>query len=218
MSFNVTHCPISKETPLEEHWNQLTHLLGCIASFVGASFLIYKAYESDNAWYLISCSIYALTLIATYLASTCYHGCQNYAIKQTLKIIDHSCIYLLIAGTYTPFALCPLRLCDGWSILLCEWGCAFVGVALKICRPTQNKLFSTIAYLLMGWFILFHWPKLSLLVSSNTLIWLLAGGVTYSIGCLFYLWKSLPFNHTIWHLFVLGGSFCHYRAVLSLSH
>lgn len=209
-------CPISGESTQEERINTLTHFIGLILSVIGSFFLLGLCFLSDNHFHWISCSIYCITLISLYFASTYYHSCKFLEKKHLLKIVDHICIYLLIAGTYTPFTLGPLQNSGGWLLLTLVWGIALLGIFFKIFAVNRFKIFSTISYLVMGWLIVTHLPELQRELSSTSLIWLIAGGMMYSAGTIFYLWEKLSYNHGIWHLFVLGGSSCHYFSILSI--
>jgi len=143
-----------------------------------------------------------------------YHSFQKPKIKNVLKIIDHSCIYLLIAGTYTPFLVVTLRGVLGWTMFAVIWLLAITGVVFKIFFVHRFKIISTIAYLLMGWLVVFAIKPLIDAMPAGGLAWLFAGGLAYSLGVIFYVWKTLPYNHAIWHMFVLAGSACHFFAVL----
>lgn len=211
-----TYCPISGESPQEERINCITHLVGIFLSVIGSIVLLGYCLYSQNTLHLISCLIYSLTLIALYSASSYYHSCIHPSTKQTLKIVDHVCIYLLIAGTYTPFTLGPLRDLGGWTLLLLVWSIAIVGIIFTIFAIDRFKWFSLASYLGMGWLILMHIFDLQRELSFTSLVWLVAGGILYSLGTLFYVWEKLSFNHAIWHLFVLGGSVCHYFSIFYL--
>lgn len=209
-------CPISGESAREERINTFTHFIGFVLSVIGTFFLLGCCFLSESNDHWISCSVYCITLISLYLASTYYHACQYLNKKHVLKIIDHICIYLLIAGTYTPYTLGPLRDSGGWLLLTLVWSIALVGIFFKIFAVNRFKLFSTLSYLGMGWLIFTHFPELQRELSPTSLFWLIAGGVVYSAGTIFYLWERLSFSHGIWHLFVLGGSCCHYFSILAM--
>jgi len=148
-----------------------------------------------------------------YLASTLYHSFTNERIKRIFKILDHSAIYLLIAGTYTPFTLVPLHGVLGWTVFGVVWGLAVIGIVLKVFFAGRFNIVSTLCYLGMGWFIIFAIKPLIATVPALGMTWLLVGGLFYTLGSIFYLWKRIPFNHAIWHLFVLAGSISHFIAV-----
>lgn len=210
-------CPISGETAAEDRLNHLTHLVGLVLSILGAIFIIiYASLKADDGWTIAGIVIYGITLVSLYAASTYYHGCKNHVRKRTLRIVDHACIYLLIAGTYTPFMLGPVRGTEGWVMFSLEWLFAFLGIIVKIYAIHRFEILSTVAYLAMGWLVVFSGPTLMERVSFETVFWIGAGGILYSLGTIFYHWKSLPWKHAVWHVFVLGGSICHYFAVLSI--
>lgn len=209
-------CPISGESEREERINYLTHLFGLGLSFVGWIILVFYASLSQELLPFTSCFVYGATLVLLYGASFFYHYCKVPVRKRILRIVDHSCIYLLIAGSYTPYTLMPLLNDGGWYILCFEWSVAILGIFFKIKAIGRFEWMSVIAYLCMGWLIMFSIPVLIEELPSTSLTLLIAGGLSYSCGVLFYAWNSLPFNHAIWHVFVLGGSICHYFSILTL--
>jgi len=198
----------------EEIANTVTHGIGLLLSIAGLVVLLALAILHGTVWHVVSCSIYGATLICLYSASTLYHASVSPRLKRTLKILDHSAIYLLIAGTYTPFLLLNLRGPWGWSLLGVIWSLAVAGIILKFWLVDHWELASTAVYVLMGWLVLIATRPVLAHLPSATLLWLLAGGLFYSAGVIFYLWKRLPYSHTVWHVFVLAGSTCHYFAVL----
>lgn len=200
----------------EEIANSITHGIGTVLSVVGGIALIVFAALYGDAWRIVSFTIYSVTLVILYLASTLYHSVRDSKLKRVFKILDHACIYLLIAGTYTPFLLVSLRGPWGWTLLGVIWGLALVGVIFKIFSAQRFRRFLVLGYLLMGWLCVVAGRELLLRVPAEGLFWLALGGLLYTVGVLFYAWRKLPYGHTIWHLFVLGGSICHYLAVLSL--
>lgn len=208
-------CPISGEFPHEERINFLTHFLGFLLSIVGALWIINASAEC-GLWCVVSSTIYAISLVSLYGASAYYHRSQKLSQKRILKIIDHICIYLLIAGTYTPFVLGPLREVGGWNLFFIVWSIAVAGILFKVFFIDRFEKLSVFAYVAMGWLIMVSFSTLIETVSTVTLLSLIAGGLSYSFGTLFYLWRSFPYNHSIWHVFVLGGSSLHYFSVLSL--
>lgn len=209
-------CPISGETDKEERLNHFTHRVGLWLSAVGVPLLIFYSYLYGDPLHVAGYVIYGFTLILLYVASTCYHGCRSIQLKRSFRVLDHTCIYLLIAGSYTPFTLGPLRDCGGWLIMGIEWGIALIGILLKIFAFHRFQVVSLIAYLAMGWFVVFSWGTLAEKLPPLPINLLLACGLSYTIGVVFFLWKRLPYAHAVWHLFVLGGSICHYFAVLLL--
>jgi hemolysin III len=202
--------------PLEELANTLTHGVGLLFSVVGFVFLLVLAALRGTAWHIVACSIYGVALICLYAASTLYHAVVSPRLKRGLKIFDHSAIYLLIAGTYTPFLLINLRGPWGWSLFGVIWGLAFAGMFFKFWFVDHFHHLSIAVYLVMGWLIVFAAKPVLAHVPVVTLLWLLVGGLLYSAGVVFYVWERLPYSHAVWHLFVLGGSACHYFAVLRL--
>lgn len=209
-------CPISGETVREELFNHWTHFVGLILSMVGFPILIVHSSMKGDAWHIASYTVYGLTLILLYFASTFYHGCKVPHKKKHLRIVDHACIYLLIAGSYTPFTLGPLRETSGLILLFIEWGIAVAGILFKIYAIDRFKMLSLISYLLMGWLVVVSWSTLMETLSITTLFLVGIGGLSYTLGAVFFVWENLRFNHGIWHLFVLGGSGCHYCAIIFL--
>jgi len=213
---NEMICPVSGESLKEEKLNYCTHLIGLILSVFACGYLLFNVDYSENPIHFVSCTIYAATLVALYAASTYYHGARCLTRKHRLKIADHICIYLLIAGSYTPFTLGPLRERGGWEMFYIVWGVAAVGALFKIFTIERFKIFSVVAYLAMGWLMVLNFPAFLEELSWPSLLWLMAGGAVYSLGVIFYVWDDLLFNHAIWHLFVLGGSACHYFSILHI--
>jgi len=208
-------CPISGESPQEEKLNFCTHLFGLLLSTIGAFWIILKTLALDFLG-IASHSIYGSSLILLYAASTYYHKSKILHRKRKLKIVDHCCIYLLIAGTYTPFALGPLREEGGWLLFSVVWSLAIIGITIKVFALDRFEKLSLATYLAMGWLVLFNFSTLIQSITLSSLVWLVAGGLFYSAGTLFYAWRSLPYNHSIWHLFVMSGSFCHYCSILEV--
>lgn len=198
----------------EELANSITHAIGVALSLAALVILVVYAAMQGDGWKVVSFSIYGTTLVLLYTASTLYHSFSSERARHYLKIFDHSAIYLLIAGTYTPFLLVMIRGAWGWTLFGIIWGLAIVGIIFKLFFVHRFNVVSTIIYLLMGWLILIAFRPLITYVPENGLYWLLAGGLSYSFGVIFYLWKRIPYHHAIWHLFVLGGSIFHFFAVL----
>jgi hemolysin III len=208
-SIRSHHC----ETPREELANCLTHCLGIALSIVALVFMIFAA-KSDPVR-LASVSIFGTTLILLYASSTLYHSLSGHRAKAFFRWLDHACIYLLIAGSYTPLTLVTLSGPRGWTLLGVVWFLALTGVILKaVLTRRKDHWISTLLYVVMGWLVLLVMGPLTKLLPSAGIWWLVAGGFSYTFGTLFYAWKKLPFNHAIWHLFVLGGSACHVVAVV----
>lgn len=198
---------------MEEKLNAVTHGIGTLLALVGLLALISVAYLYGGVWHLVSFSIYGVSLVMLYLASTLYHSFTNEKLKYLFKIFDHAAIYLLIAGTYTPFTLVPLHGTLGWIIFGVIWGLACVGIGFKVFFVKRFKLLSTICYIVMGWFMFVAIKPLIAALPMNGFYWLLAGGLFYTVGSVFYLARRLPYNHMIWHLFVLAGSACHFITI-----
>lgn len=198
---------------MEEVMNAVTHGIGTLLAVAGLVLLTVFAYLYGEIWHIISFSIYGTTLVLLYLASTLYHSFTNERLKYIFKILDHAAIYLLIAGTYTPFTLVPLHGVLGWTVFGSVWGLALIGIVLKVFFVGRFKVISTLCYILMGWFIIFAIKPLLATIGSLGMMWLIIGGLFYTLGSVFYLWHKLPYNHAIWHLFVLAGSISHFIAV-----
>ena len=201
-------------TSAEEIANSITHGFGSLLSIGGLAVLVGFASVHGNAWHITACSIFGTTLILSYLSSTLYHSIPLPGAKRVLKVIDHAAIYLLIAGTYTPFTLVSLRGTWGWSLFGTIWGLALLGVMLKATMLGKISGISTAIYLAMGWIVLVAFKPMLAAVESGGLVLLLLGGLAYSGGVVFYAWEKLPYNHAIWHLFVMAGSLCHFFAIL----
>lgn len=199
---------------LEEMANAVTHGIGLLLSIAGFAVLLVLAILRGTAWHIVACSVYGATLVCLYTASTLYHAVISPRLKRALKIFDHSAIYMLIAGTYTPFLLLDLRGPWGWSLFGVIWGLTFAGILFKLWYVDHFHHLSTGIYVLMGWLVIVAAKPVLAHVPSTTLLWLFVGGLFYSVGVIFYVWKRLPYNHAVWHLFVLAGSSCHYFAVL----
>lgn len=196
--------------------NSITYGIGVGLSVAGIIFLIIRAIRNGTIWHLVSFIIFGLSLILLYLASTMYHSFANQPIKTFLQRLDHTAIFFLIAGTYTPFILTKLRNGWGWSILGIIWGLSIFGLVIKLGFKTKFEKPFVSLYLAMGWFgaVVFYLTIGT--VGNRTLFLLLLGGIFYSVGVIFYRWRSLPYSHAIWHLFVLCGSISHYFSVLQL--
>ncbi len=199
--------------PREELANRLTHGLGAGLSVAGLVLLVVFSVRYGDSWQVVSTAIFGTTLVLLYTASTLYHSFRDQRVQQVLQKFDHAAIFLLIAGTYTPFALVTLRGPWGWSLFGVVWGLALAGVTLKFWLAGRFKLISTLLYLGMGWLVMIALKPLMAALPAGGLRLLLAGGLCYTGGAVFYLWRRLPYNHAIWHLFVLGGSACHWAAV-----
>ena len=210
---NKTKKPVKFYDQEEEKLNIITHGIGVVLSIVALVLLVVYAAKTGTVWHVVSFSIFGSSLILLYSASTIYHSSKNPKWREKLNIIDHSAIYVLIAGTYTPFCLVTLNGTIGWVIFGISWGIAIVGIILKLFFTGKYERASTIAYVLMGWIIIFAIKPLVENLPQNGLIWLLIGGLFYTIGAVLYSIKSLKYNHAIFHIFVLLGSFSHFMAI-----
>ena len=198
----------------EELANSITHGIGAILSVAALALLVTFGALYGDAWSVTSGSIFGVSLILAYSASTVYHSLRAERAKKVFRKIDHAGIFLLIAGTYTPFLLVSLRGPWGWSLFGVVWGLCVTGMILKFFLAGRFRVLSTLIYILMGWLIVIAIKPLAAALPAGG-IWLLAaGGLCYTGGTVFYLWKSLRYHHAIWHLFVLAGSICHFFSVL----
>ena len=205
---------MERESFAEEFASTVTHGVGLLLSLAGLTVLVVLAALRGTAWHIVSCAVYGATLVLLYTASTLYHAVRTPRAKRILRILDHGAIYLLIAGTYTPFTLVTLRGGLGWTLFGLVWGLAIVGIVFKAFHVTRFPILSTLVYLSMGWLVVIAWKPVMTLIPGGGIALLLAGGIAYSAGILFFASHKLPFNHAIWHLFVLAGSVFHYAAVL----
>jgi len=197
----------------EEKFNIITHAIGLLLSIAALVVLIVHASSNGSATHIVSFTIFGASLILLYSASTFYHYSQNPNLRRKLNILDHASIYILIAGTYTPFTLVTLKGPIGWTIFGITWGIALVGVFFKLFYTGKYDKISTIAYVAMGWIIIFAVKPLIENLPLNGLYWLLAGGVFYTVGAILYSIKKINYNHAIFHVFVLLGSFSHFMAI-----
>lgn len=198
----------------EEIANSVTHGIGALLSIGGLAVLVGSASLRGNAWHITSCSIFGSTLILLYVASTLYHSIPLPDIKGMLRMIDHSAIYLLIAGTYTPFMLVNLRGPWGWSLFGIIWGIAVTGILLKTTSFGRRPAISLSFYLAMSWMVILAIKPMLAVLDKGGLALLLFGGLAYTGGVVFYAWEKLPYSHAIWHLFVMAGSSFHFFAIL----
>lgn len=199
----------------EELANTLTHAAGIVAGAAGAAVLIVTAALHGDVWKIVGSAVFSATLVLLYTASTLYHAARSPVARARLKVFDHCAIYLLIAGTYTPFTLVGLRGGWGWSLFGVIWGLAVAGTVFKLFFTGRFPRLSTGIYLGMGWLVVIAAVPMARALSPATLAWLVAGGLTYTVGTVFYHSRRIPYAHAIWHLFVLGGSACHFAAVLT---
>ncbi len=203
-------------TEREELFHSVTHGAGALIAAVGAGYLVGEAVSRGDGWRLLAYTVYGATLVLLYTASTLYHAARSRGLKQALRVLDHSAIYLLIAGSYTPFLLLRLRRPWGWTLLVAMWGMAAAGIVFKLNFLDRFPRFSTVMYLGMAWLGLLVGLPLIHQLAPATLAWLVAGGVIYTAGTLLYHLDGIRYAHVIWHLFVLGGSVCHFVAIARL--
>lgn len=200
---------LDTQTPLQERLNAISHAIGAIFGVLGLVALV--VFNTDKTpWSFFSVVVYGLSIIVLFTASTLYHSVKDLKKKHVFRIIDHISIYLLIAGTYTPVLLIVLPDSLGWILCYVVWGIAAFGIVLKLFFTGKFEAFSTLLYLVMGWLIVFDFTKLSALMHSNGILLLFAGGLAYTVGVLFYAIKRIPYNHVIWHVFVLAGAVFHF--------
>lgn len=197
----------------EEKINIATHAFGLLLSIVSLPFLVIKASNFNGFWKPTSFVIFGLSMVVLYAASTLYHSAKKQKLRNRLNIFDHSAIYVLIAGTYTPFTLVTLEGSTGWIIFLLTWSFALIGIVLKLFFTGRFDKLSTIMYVLMGWQIVFAISPLLEKLPSEGLFWLFSGGVFYTIGAVLYSVKKIPYNHAIFHVFVLLGSLSHFISI-----
>jgi len=200
----------------EEIVNSVSHGIGALLSIAGLVILIVFASLYGNSWHIVSFSIYGSTLIVLYVASTLYHSIPRPTAKKVLMKLDHSAIFLLIAGTYTPFVLVSLRGAWGWTLFGIVWALAIAGITMKAITIFRFRKLSVVLYLLMGWLGLVAIKELVTAVPHFSLMLLIIGGLSYTAGVIFYACRKIPFNHGIWHAFVLCGSILHFLAVLTI--
>jgi hemolysin III len=199
----------------EEIANSVSHGLGLAAALIAAPFLLVAASAHASSAFLVGTSIFVATMLLLYLGSTLYHAWPQTRLKCVLQVIDHSAIFLLIAGTYSPFTLGPLRGALGWTVFGLIWSLAVFGVIMKLKGGVRRPKLSMSLYLGMGWLILIVVRPLASAVPVETLIWLFAGGAAYTGGVIFLVNDRVRYNHFVWHLFVLAGTICHFCAIFT---
>lgn len=204
---------IKTYSPEEERLNVWSHFIGLLLSIAGAVLLIIKGINTGNTMSVVSYAIYSAGNIVLYLASTTYHAATNPDKRKKLKVFDHAAIYFLIAGTYTPFSLLVLKGAWGWSVFGVVWGIAAAGITLKLFFTGRYNLLSTLSYILMGWVIVVAIKPLIASFSMEGLLLILAGGIFFTLGAVLYSIKRIPYNHAIFHFFVLFGSLSHFLAI-----
>jgi len=200
----------------EEIANAVTHGVWAMLSMAGFAILVVSAAVRGDAWHVVSFAVFGASALLLFTMSTIYHAIAAPRAKRVLKVLDHSSIYVLIAGTYTPFALTALRPTVGWLVFGIVWGAAAVGISLKPFLAGRAKLLSTMSYVAMGWIIVLAWRPLVAAVDAVSLRLLIAGGLAYTVGAAFYMIKGRVWSHPVWHLFVGAGATLHFFAVLAL--
>lgn len=205
---------LKTQTIGEEIANSITHGIGAGLSIAALVILVVLASKRGDAWRIVSFSIYGATLILLYLSSTLYHSFVNPKIKNIFRILDHSAIYLLIAGTYTPVTLTLMRGAWGWTLFGLAWAIAIGGIIITALLLDKLKALLVLSYVVMGSLVVIAIKPMIEMVPRGMIIWLFIGGACYLLGIIFYLWKRLPYHHPIWHIFVLGGSISHFLGVL----
>lgn len=197
-----------------ERFNSITHLIGALAALAGFAVLVAHAIRQGDPWQITSFTIYGISLVLLYVTSTLYHSLRG-KLKELFRKLDHQAIYLLIAGTYTPFTLVSLRGFWGWLLFGLIWGLALVGMVLEFIHRRRANWYSLVIYLVMGWMMVIAIVPLLEVLPLGGFIWLLAGGIFYTLGILFYLHDGkMPHAHGIWHLFTMAGSSCHFVSIL----
>lgn len=200
----------------EEIANSITHGIGTLLSIAALVLLIVYASLYGTAWHIVSFTVFGSTMLLLYVFSTLVHSFPPGKAKNIFEIFDHSAIYFFIAGTYTPFLFIAVKGALGWTLFGIVWGLAILGTIFKVFFVNRFLTLSTVLYIVIGWLIVFAWKPLITAVPTHGIIFLVIGGVVYSIGAIFYVWRGFTYHHAIWHLFVIGGSIMHFFAVLSL--
>ncbi|MQR84797.1 hemolysin III family protein [Bacillus megaterium] len=198
----------------EEIANAITHGVGAVLSIVGLTLLIVLSSLEGTPWHVISFTIYGVTMLLLYVSSTLVHSFPEGKVKDLFEIFDHSSIYLFIAGTYTPFLFIAVKGTTGWTLFGVVWGIALAGIVFKAFFVKKFLFISTILYVFMGWMIVFAWDSLTQNIAHQGIVLLVVGGVLYTIGAVFYVWRGFRFHHMIWHMFVLGGTVLHFLAII----
>jgi hemolysin III len=207
--------PKYKQSQGEEIANGISHGIGLIAALAGTPFLIVHAVQLGDAGFIVGTSIFSASLVLLYLASTLYHAMPGGKVKRCFRVIEHSVIFMLIAGTYTPLTLGVLHGAFGWTLLGIIWGLAIAGMVLKAFFKTAHPILSTTLYLLMGWLLVIAVKPLVAGMPTAGLLWLIGGGLSYTFGVAFFATDSrVPYGHLIWHLFVIAGTTCHFFLIL----
>lgn len=200
--------------PREELANSITHGLGLLLSIAGLVVLIVTASQRGDTMQIVAYTVFGATMVSLYSASTLYHSARHPRFKRIMRFVDHAAIYLLIAGSYTPFLVLNMRGAVGWTLFATIWGLAVIGIFAKILHMDRMPMLTPLLYIAMGWLSIFAIKPALDAIHPNGLAMLFAGGLVYTLGVVFYSLERLPYNHAIWHGFVMGGTFCHYFAVI----
>jgi hemolysin III len=200
----------------QEIANAVTHGVFALLSVAGLVVLVVQAATRGDAWTVVSFAVFGVSAVLLFSMSTIYHAIKAPKAKRVLKVLDHASIYVLIAGTYTPFALTALRATVGWTVFGVVWGAALVGISLKPFLAGKAKLLSTIGYVAMGWIVVLVWKPLVAVVDTVAIRYLIAGGIAYTVGAMVYMIRGRAWSHALWHLFVGAGAMSHFFAVLAL--
>lgn len=197
----------------EELLHAISHGTGVVLSIGGLSWMLYLSISAADPWRIVASTIYGASLISLFLASTLYHAWPPSPRKHHFKLLDHCAIYLLIAGTYTPFLLVTMRTNKGWWLFGVIWSLATAGILTKLWLRHRYPRLQLISYLVMGWLVVIAAPQVAAAIGPSGMDWVVAGGVSYTVGAVFYMANRVPLNHAVWHLFVLAGGVCHFLAV-----
>ncbi|WP_338754525.1 PAQR family membrane homeostasis protein TrhA [Bacillus sp. FJAT-52991] len=200
----------------EEIANSITHGIGAVLSIAGLTLLLVFSIFFGNVWHVVSFTVFGITMLMLYLSSTLVHSFPKGKVKDLFEIFDHASIYFFIAGTYTPFLFLAVKGTLGWTLFAAVWGLAIVGTVFKCFYVKRFLKTSTLLYVVMGWLIVFAWDTLVQNISTTSLVLLVTGGILYTVGAIFYVWRGFKFHHMVWHLFVLAGSVAHFFSVLYL--
>ncbi|EPZ39429.1 MULTISPECIES: hemolysin III family protein [Anoxybacillus] len=203
-------------TKEEEIVHAITHGIGAVFSIAALIILTVMAAMHGNAWHIVSFTLFGSTMLILYLSSTIVHALPEGRWKRVFEIFDHSSIYFFIAGTYTPFLFLAVKGAIGWTLFGIVWGLALIGTVFKCFFVNRFLYTSTMIYVVMGWLIVFAWKPLVSALSQEGVVYLVSGGILYTVGAIFYVWRGFKFHHAVWHMFVLGGSVAHFFAVFVL--
>ncbi|WP_051775454.1 PAQR family membrane homeostasis protein TrhA [Paenibacillus tyrfis] len=206
-------CKLTLSSWKEERANAISHGIGAALSVAALVLLLLHSMQNGTVWHIVSFTVFGVSLILLYVCSTLLHSARKERWVDLFEIMDHSAIYVLIAGTYTPFLLVTIRGPLGWSLFGVVWGIALLGIVFKLFFVKRFNVLSTLFYIAMGWMVMFAFRPLQEQLPAAGIGWLVAGGLLYTVGTIFYLWRKLPYAHTVWHVFVLGGSICHFCSV-----